>query len=141
MRRSTAWVLCIVAAAIFSSAGGAGAARVDCRKVDQRAPDEELSRYVAAARQRIADLTAKEGGLGATKDTLARFDASQAAWIDYRKAECEAVYDRWSDGTIRGAMYEGCWTSLTRTRTMEVWANWLTFMDDTPPLMPKPTDK
>lgn len=112
-----------------------------CAKEYSRRADKELDRYVAAARKRIAAESTEEAGRVLTNETLPKFEAAQAAWLAFRKAECEAVYDYWSEGTIRGAMYEGCWQSLTKARTTQVWRTWLTYMDSTPPFMPKPTDK
>lgn len=109
-----------------------------CAAEYARRADKELDRYVAAARKQIAEDLAQDAGSGSTKDTPAAFDASQAAWTAYRKAECAAVYDTWSDGTIRGSMYQDCMERVTKARTTEVWSDWLTFMDDTPPRLPKP---
>ena len=112
-----------------------------CGAQHSRRADRELARYVAAARKRLLD-EANSGEDGRTaKMALAGFDAAQAAWTSFRKAECGAVYDWWSEGTIRGAMFQGCWLSVTKSRTTDVWESWLGFMDDTPPLMPKPSQK
>jgi uncharacterized protein len=119
---------------------GATTTEVDaCTKAYADRADKELERYVAAARKRIVDETA-QGGSAGQPATLADFDASQAAWVSYRKTECKAVFDWWSDGTIRGAMWAGCWESVTKARTTAIWDNWLTFMDSTPALMPKPSE-
>ena len=113
-----------------------------CAHEYSRRADKELERYLAAARRRIAEEAAADNGqIGVVKQPPAAFDAAQVAWAAYRKAECEAVYDSWSGGTIRGAMYEGCWRSVTKARTLQVWDTWLTFEDSTQPLMPKPADK
>ncbi len=101
--------------------------------------DRELARYQAAVRERLA-AEAKDDPSN-TKTTLAAFEASQKAWEAFRKAECDAVYDWWSGGTIRGAMYEGCLRSETKARTEQIWRVWLSFEDSTPPLMPKPSEK
>jgi uncharacterized protein len=99
--------------------------------------DRELDRYVAAARKEIADSTADSTG-DRSKGAMADFKKAQAAWVAYRKAECSAVYDEWSDGTIRGAMYEDCYRRVTKARSNAIWETWLHYMDDTPPLLPKP---
>ncbi|HWU14899.1 MAG TPA: lysozyme inhibitor LprI family protein [Caulobacter sp.] len=97
--------------------------------------DRELVRYIAAARKSLSeDSVFTESAKAALKE----FDASQAAWEAFRKAECDAVYTHWSDGTIRGAMYQSCWQAVTQARTRLVWKTWLQFMDSTPPLMPEP---
>jgi len=91
--------------------------------------DRELARYVAAARKRLMDEAKEQPDRQAPKAALTGFDASQAAWVAYRKAECGAVYDWWSEGTIRGAMYGGCWQAITKSRTTDIWETWLRFED------------
>ncbi len=100
--------------------------------------DRELDRYLAAARTRLAQEAADNPGSTTSKTALAALEASQSRWLAFRKAECEAVYDWWADGTIRGAMFEDCMQGVTEDRTEQVWRIWLSFEDDTPPLMPKP---
>jgi uncharacterized protein YecT (DUF1311 family) len=110
-----------------------------CTAEYARRADRELARYLAAARKRLTDEASENLKPQTPSATLAAFDASQKAWEVYRKAECDAVYDWWSSGTIRGAMYGGCMESVTKARTEDIWNTWLSFMDNTPPLMPKPT--
>lgn len=93
--------------------------------------DAELNRYYAAAVARLM----RDG----ETTSLAKLRASERAWIAYRDAECDAVYDWWKGGTIRGAMTLGCRTRITEARTLEVWRNWLTYADSTPPVLPRPT--
>ncbi len=109
-----------------------------CAAEHARRADRELARYVAAARKRLIDEGKDETTGGPAKMALVDFDASQAAWAAYRKAECNAVYDWWSEGTIRGTMAQECLRSVTKSRTTDVWSTWLGFMDSTLPLLPKP---
>ena len=104
-----------------------------------RRADRELDRYLAAARKRLTEEAKHDLTAGTVNTALAALDEAQARWLTFRKAECEAVYDWWSGGTIRGAMFEGCMEGLTKARTEEVWGTWLTYEDGTLPLMPKPT--
>lgn len=103
--------------------------------------DRELARYVEAARKRLLSDAAGATNDADAKDALAAFDTAQATWVAYRKSECAGIGDWWRSGTIRGAMFQACWQTVTKSRTMDIWTNWLGFMDDTPPLMPKPTVK
>jgi uncharacterized protein len=111
-----------------------------CAAEYSRRNEKELARYLARARQRITQDMGDQFVSAAGKETLAEFDKGQAAWVVYRKAECTAVYDQWSGGTIRGAMEEGCWASLTKSRATEIWETWLSYEDSTPPLFPKPIE-
>jgi uncharacterized protein YecT (DUF1311 family) len=112
-----------------------------CGAEYSRRADLELARYVAAARRELLKDAASDPQTNAAKDALTGLDVSQTAWVAYRKAECEAIYSRWSDGTIRGAMFNGCYLSVTKARTQTVWANWLTYEDDTPPILAEPSKK
>jgi uncharacterized protein YecT (DUF1311 family) len=104
----------------------------------QRA-DAELARYAAAARSRLrkAAATASAGDTSSAA-ALRGFEAAQTAWAAYREAECGAVYDNWSTGTIRTVEGLACRIDATRLRTHTVWQNWLTYMDSTPPVLPEP---
>ena len=79
-----------------------------CEAEYSRRADRELDRYVAAARKRLKDEAKDDPSREAPRKALAMFDASQKAWEAYRKAECDADYEWWSEGTIRGAMYHLC---------------------------------
>jgi uncharacterized protein YecT (DUF1311 family) len=65
-------------------------------------------------------------------------EASENAFEAYRAIECATVYEDWKDGTLRGVMDLGCRIGLTDERTHVVWANWLQFVDSTPPILPEP---
>lgn len=64
--------------------------------------------------------------------------ASDMTFEAYRKSECGAVWENWSDGSIRTIMSVACSIELTDRRTQTIWENWLTFMDSTPPVLPEP---
>ena len=106
-----------------------------------RRAEGELGRYFAAARRRLLEEIQEDLERQAPRDALRRLDRSQAAWTAYRKAECEAVYDWWSEGTIRGAMYQDCMIETTKARTTSVWSTWLSFPDGSPALLPSPVQE
>ncbi|AOX15992.1 lysozyme inhibitor LprI family protein [Kozakia baliensis] len=106
----------------------------DCRAEDTRNAEKELQRYTQAAIKRI-----RHAGL--PPQTLASFQKAMSAWAQYRRAECVAIYDKWSDGTIRGMKAQECLIHLTKTRTHEIWRNWLTFMDSKPSILPEPQEE
>lgn len=103
-----------------------------CLAADLARADIERNRYYAAAVTRLIRERATT--------TLAKLRASERAWIAYRDAECDAVYEWWGQGTIRGAMALGCQIRITKARTIAIWQNWLTYADSTPPLLPKPAE-
>ena len=69
---------------------------------------------------------------------VSKIQSSEEAFEAYREAECEAVYEDWKEGTIRGLMSLACNIDLTDKRTKVIWKNWLTYIDSTPPLLPEP---
>lgn len=109
----------------------------DCAATYADRADKELVRYLAVARADIAD-SAKQSGESSNREALEDFDEAQNAWAEYREAECGAVYSRWISGTIRILKNLSCRTAITKARTHQVWATWLRFVDNTPPLLPEP---
>lgn len=107
-----------------------------CLADELTAIEAEHQRYVAAARARLKH-DADPGDPGSVK-AVEGFEKAEAAWLAYRDAECGAVFDNWSGGTIRNAMAITCRATLTHLRTHTVWENWLTFMDSTPPVLLEP---
>lgn len=71
-------------------------------------------------------------------DVMQAIVGSEEAFLPYRQAECDAVYENWKGGTIRYTMALSCKIDLTDARTHTIWENWLTFMDSTPPVLPEP---
>jgi len=92
--------------------------------------DAYLTHYYDLAFQ----LVRKEGG-----DPVAKvFIQAQRSWLSYRNFECNALFEKYRDGTIRTSVEIGCRIRLTRLRTYMIWRNWLTYPDSTPPLLPRP---
>ncbi|PSW16187.1 hypothetical protein C9J01_04075 [Photobacterium rosenbergii] len=63
---------------------------------------------------------------------------AQKDWQAYMSSHCDSVYIQWREGTIRGVMAISCKTELTKQRTHEIWQNFLSYMDSTPPVLPEP---
>jgi uncharacterized protein YecT (DUF1311 family) len=81
--------------------------------------EAQLAQYIAKAKTRHVE----------ESSVIDLLNQSQHAWLAYRKAHCDAIYDMWSDGSIRGAMFGGCMAQLTKQRTHQIWADYLTYMD------------
>jgi uncharacterized protein YecT (DUF1311 family) len=92
--------------------------------------DAVLNRYYQAALKRIGN---DDGG-----KTRQEFAKGERSWIAYRDAECGALFDHWSGGTIRVSMALDCDIRLTGLRTYAIWQDWLTYPDSTPPVLPRP---
>ena len=100
-----------------------------CLEAKLERANARLDRYVQAAIRRYkAEPAVRRGIL-----------ASQKAFESYRKAECDAVFEQWKEGTIRGSMLLGCEVGVTDARTHDVWQHWLEYVDSTPPMLPEPT--
>lgn len=104
-----------------------------CLSSQAEAVEADLNRYYRAA---TARLHAEKGV--AESQALPGLIKAQRAWLAYREAECGAVYDYWSGGTIRGAMAQTCRMNVTRLRIFSIWRDWLTYADSTPPILPRP---
>lgn len=118
--------------------GGTTLAMNDCGAVYADRAERELNRYLTLARAGLTDAAKESPEDNGAQEAVKGFDTAQKAWTAYRDAECGAVYDSWSGGTIRTWMSLSCTTDMTKARTLEVWSNWLQFMDNTPPKLPKP---
>ncbi len=89
----------------------------------------EMQRYFDAAKVRIQ----REGS-----KALTALEEAQSAWRSYQEKHCAAIYVRWQGGTIRGPASVQCSVDLTRQRTHQLWADYLTYPDSTPPILPEP---
>ncbi|OOF19929.1 hypothetical protein BZJ17_14650 [Salinivibrio sp. IB574] len=71
-------------------------------------------------------------------ELVAAIKTAQKNWYKYMSSHCDAIYTQWREGSIRGVMSISCQTKLTQARTYEMWENFLTYMDSTPPILPEP---
>lgn len=86
-----------------------------CLSLELERVEANLSRYLDAGRMNLAG----------DQETLGALNSSQATWETYRSQHCDAVYSRWRDGSIRGAMLLQCRIDLARLRTREIWRAFL----------------
>ncbi|MGL4473690.1 MAG: lysozyme inhibitor LprI family protein [Shewanella sp.] len=101
----------------------------ECAALTLAKAQAQLTEYLAASLTHNADDT----------ELVAVINTAQQTWQQYMTAQCDAIYTQWRDGSIRGLMALSCKTKLTQLRTHEIWENWLTYMDSTPPVLPEPT--
>lgn len=99
-----------------------------CAANELKAAQLVQARYLEASLERHQD----------DPSLVAAINAAQAAWEGYMHAHCDAVYTQWREGSIRGVMTLDCKTSLVKQRSYELWENFLTYMDSTPPDLPEP---
>lgn len=116
----------------------------------QRA-DQDLERYLARALRRLSAAqdrrpssssgVASSGAASAgasSAGAASELAASQHDWRRFRDRYCQAVWSSWSGGTIRGPKLLECRLTLARERQRRLWADFLSFPDGTPPLLPEP---
>jgi uncharacterized protein YecT (DUF1311 family) len=99
-----------------------------CAGVELSKAELEMTAYLAKSKERNSD----------DKELIAAIDNAQQAWGVYIEAHCSSIYTMWREGSIRGVMSLNCKTKLTKQRTHEIWSNFLTYMDSTPPVLPEP---
>lgn len=99
-----------------------------CAAVELGTAQQELKYYLEEAIKRHAD----------DAELIAAIHSAQADWEKYAESHCDAIYTYWREGTIRSVMELGCKRKLTKQRTHEIWAGFLTYMDSTPPVLPEP---
>lgn len=99
-----------------------------CASIELESAQAELDKYLASSFEHNAY----------DAELVASIKKAQESWQAYMSAHCSSVYTQWRDGSIRGLMALSCKTTLTKQRTHEVWANFLTYMDSTPPVLPEP---
>lgn len=71
-------------------------------------------------------------------ESVQSINAAQKDWETYRTSNCDSVHTIWRRGTVRDAKAISCGIRLTQQRTHELWENYLTFADSTPPVLPEP---
>ncbi|MDX3774994.1 DUF1311 domain-containing protein [Chromatiaceae bacterium AAb-1] len=99
-----------------------------CALMELNTAKTELTRYLDAGYQRYSD----------DPELIDAIKTAQENWQTYAASHCQSVYTQWREGTIRGVMALSCQIKLTKQRTYEVWESFLTYMDDSPPVLPEP---
>jgi len=100
---------------------------VQCQQVELEQAEAKMTRYLEASLDRYQD-----------PEISTLIEAAQQHWLAYRKASCDAQYQIWREGSIRGLMAVACLLAQTEQRTLQLWQDYLTFMDDSDPILPDP---
>ena len=99
-----------------------------CAAIELEAADAKLSQYLQASFKHNAY----------DPELIIAIKAAQTNWKAYMSSHCDSIYTQWREGSIRGVMAISCKTALTKQRTHDIWSNFLTYMDSTPPVLPEP---
>lgn len=97
-----------------------------CAYADYQKADAALN----AMYKRVLDAYKDGQGEAGSYSTRADLVKAQRAWVQFRDANCNAVYDRWQQGTIRGLMANACLKELTEQRTAQLESQFLRSPDE-----------
>lgn len=86
----------------------------ECAAREQKVVEAKLNRTY---QQLLKDLNDPDSA--GTKKKLV---AAQRAWVKFREADCAAVYEHHSGGTIRNLVYSGCMRGRAEQRITELEA-------------------
>ncbi|MES2834394.1 MAG: lysozyme inhibitor LprI family protein [Pseudomonadota bacterium] len=109
-----------------------------CARDDMAKEEARMQRYFEAAMSR-----ARAGDEGSVKygprtRQAAYLVESHQAWKAYAGVRCAGVREETSGGTMGGLGYMWCMTTAARQRTHDIWSDYLTYADSTPPVLPEP---
>ena len=109
-----------------------------CAADDLEREQTRMRQYIEVAEGRARRLD--EGSLryGPQTRRAAWLSESQEAWQAYADARCQGVFEATSGGTMGGLGYAWCLIDLARRRTHDIWSDYLTYSDSTPPILPEP---
>lgn len=99
-----------------------------CAYIELEAAQAELTQYLQTSFEHNAH----------DPELVEAIKTAQSDWRTYRASHCDSIYTQWRQGTIRGSMAISCKTNLTKQRTHELWANFLTSMDSPESVLPEP---
>jgi len=99
-----------------------------CAGVELDKAETEMNTYLTKSKEHN----------GYDMELVKSIELAQKAWTNYANAHCDAIYTQWREGSISGLMSLSCKTKVTKQRTHEIWANFLTYMDSTPAVLPEP---
>lgn len=125
---------------LFASCAAMAQEEIDCTKALTTMDVNQCMQKELLVAQKTMDIYLAKSIERYSQDevSIKSITKSQEAWLKYREEHCNAVYDTWRDGTIRGTMALECKLKLTHQRTKVLWESFLTYMDSTPPLLPEP---
>ncbi len=84
--------------------------------------DAAETRLNAAYQQLVKQLTQPDTATDKYSEMRQKLQAAQRAWIKFRDADCEAVYQVNASGSIRGLAALGCKRAHAEQRTKELQA-------------------
>lgn len=114
------------AALALFAVGSAVAAAPDCQKpkdtletnecaaIEQKAVEARLNQVYQRLLKSLDERGKEAAGM------KVKLTSAQRAWVKFREADCDAVFEKWSGGTIRTVMFIGCMQSRAEQRIKEL---------------------
>ncbi len=99
-----------------------------CKEQQTMLSNKQLKHYLAKA---------KETYRSDTRVSKAIIE-SQKVWKTYKKAQCDAVYQMYAQGTIVSIMTADCDYEMVKQRTHDIWRNFLQTLSGDP-ILPEPS--
>jgi uncharacterized protein YecT (DUF1311 family) len=112
-----------------------------CAADDWGSETARMNRYIEAARKRAVESDADSIKYGPQERQAIYLTESQQAWTAYAERRCEGVHEATSGGTMGSLGFMFCMIETTRQRTHDIWSDYLTYWDSTPPALPEPVDQ
>lgn len=89
-----------------------------CASMEQKKVEANLNRVYQRVLKSLDGKDAPQSGAAVRSS----FIAAQRAWIKFREADCDAVYQKYADGSIRTVMHIGCMQNHAERRIKDLEA-------------------
>jgi uncharacterized protein YecT (DUF1311 family) len=77
----------------------------ECASIEQKKIEARLNKVYQRV---LKSLDQAEGNNGGNAEMKKKLVAAQRAWVKFREADCDAVFEKHADGSIRTVMYISC---------------------------------
>ena len=89
----------------------------ECASISQKKAEAKLNNVYQRV---LKSLNQKDDSLESYSDMRKTLIAAQRAWITFRKADCDAIFQKHASGTIRTVMYIGCMQNHAERRIQDL---------------------
>jgi uncharacterized protein YecT (DUF1311 family) len=89
----------------------------ECASIDQKKVEAKLNKVYQRV---LKSLDVPDAPLESYSEMRKSLMVAQRAWVKFREADCNAVYQKHVSGTIRTVMYIGCMHSHAEKRIREL---------------------
>lgn len=90
-----------------------------CASIEQKKVEANLNKVYQRVLKSLGRQDESQPSSAAVRTS---FIAAQKAWIRFREADCDAVFQKYADGSIRTVMYIGCLQNHAERRIKDLEA-------------------